>query len=151
MNDYEVFLRLKTDRDQLARKMRDAQFVEEARHGIEKAQPGRLRFQSAFAPFQRLPVQFDAVSRAVPTHQLVLVDHAEDHRAALGFVVEHLAQRILQALAAFSVAALPHRHQHIIDRLLDVDDQLVGVAQIDEAARDDLRLADQLAASRHRR
>ncbi len=43
MNDYEVFLRLKTDRDQLARKMRDAQFVEDATR-IEKAQPRGLRF-----------------------------------------------------------------------------------------------------------
>ena len=43
MNDYEVFLRLRTDRDQLARKMRDAQFIDDAL-GIEKAQPKRLRF-----------------------------------------------------------------------------------------------------------
>ena len=43
MNDYEVFLRLKTDRDQLTRKMRDAQFIEDATR-IEKAQPRRLRF-----------------------------------------------------------------------------------------------------------
>ena len=43
MNDYEVFLRLRTDRDQLARKMRDAQFLEDATR-IEKAQSRRLRF-----------------------------------------------------------------------------------------------------------
>ena len=43
INDYEVFLRLRTDRNQLARKMRDAQFVEDATR-IEKAQSRRLRF-----------------------------------------------------------------------------------------------------------
>jgi len=43
INEYEVFLRLKTDRAQLARKVRDAQFVEDATR-IEKAQSRGLRF-----------------------------------------------------------------------------------------------------------
>jgi hypothetical protein len=45
INDYEVFLRLKTDRDQLARKVRNAEFVKAATQDThEKAQPRRLRF-----------------------------------------------------------------------------------------------------------
>ena len=43
MNEYEVLVRMRNDREQLPNKVRNAQFVEDAR-GIEKAQPRGLRF-----------------------------------------------------------------------------------------------------------
>ena len=43
MNDYEALLKLRTDRAEFARKMRNAQFVHALRED-EKAQPRRLRF-----------------------------------------------------------------------------------------------------------
>src|SRR5690606_41984379 len=47
--------------------------------------------------------------------------------------------------AALAVAAGPRLHQDVVNRLLDVLDQVVGIAQVDEPARDNLRVADHLA------
>ncbi len=53
INEYEVLMRVRTDRNQFERKLRDAQFVEDAL-GIEKAQPKRLRFHLHLPHFSGL-------------------------------------------------------------------------------------------------